>query len=106
MWPKVWQHTSASKRQRPVRAGVCCGGAQPRSAQAAAVGVSVGLLGGPALDYDMAGFAMKVAALILSQFEEVRSVLAGQQQGAQRLCRCLHGAAATKREANVARRCC
>lgn len=55
-------------------------GARPGSARAAAgapaAGGPGGPVGGPAPDDDMAGFAMKVAALILSRFEEA-SVLRG-----------------------------
>ena len=52
-------------------------GARPRSAGAAAgapAWVPGGPAGGPAPNADMAGFAMKVAALILSQFEEARTL--------------------------------
>ena len=52
-------------------------GARPGSARAAAsapAGSPGGRTGGPAPDDDMAGFAMKVAALILSQFEEARAL--------------------------------
>lgn len=53
-------------------------GARPGSARAAAgapAGGPGGPVGGPVPDDDMAGFAMKVAALILSQFEEVSALL-------------------------------
>lgn len=76
--PGASAHKRSAKRARrqapaPRKAEGLLRGARSRSARAAAgapVGDSGGPAGGPAPADDMAGFAMKVAALILSQFEE------------------------------------
>ena len=73
--------TKGARRQAPApREGqAVLRRSRPRSARAAAGAPAGGLgghVGGPAPGDDMAAFAMKVAALILSRFEEV-NVTAG-----------------------------